>query len=145
MSMKCSFLPFYTLSITVSVNISDKPKKWGSIFFLHENRKKTKWSNCLMHQFILNFNNYLFSRSAQNCSAQTCKPLVGWRWMLQYGWPSRYNHHKDKMEIGSDKTKVMTNITNGFQREIRIKGHRLEEVENFKYHGAIISNKGSKP
>ena len=29
-----------------------------------------------------------------------------------------------KMEIGSDKTKVMTNNPNGFQREIKIKGQR---------------------
>ena len=50
-----------------------------------------------------------------------------------------------KMEIGPDKTKVMTNNPNGFHREIKIKGQRLEEVENFKYLGAIISNKGSKP
>ena len=50
-----------------------------------------------------------------------------------------------KMEIGPDKTKVMTNIPNGFQREIKTKGHRLEEVENFKYLRAIISNEGSKP
>ena len=49
-----------------------------------------------------------------------------------------------KMEIGLDKTKVMTNNPNGFQREIMIKGQRLEEVENFKYLGAIISNEGSK-
>ena len=39
----------------------------------------------------------------------------------------------------------MTNNPNGFQREINIKGQRLEEVENFKYLGAIISNEGSKP
>ena len=45
-----------------------------------------------------------------------------------------------KMEIGPDKTKVMTNNPNGFQREIKIKCQRLEEVENFKYLGAIISN-----
>ena len=50
-----------------------------------------------------------------------------------------------KMEIGPDKTKVMTNNPNGFQREIKIKGQRLEEVKNFKYLGAIISNEGSKP
>ena len=49
------------------------------------------------------------------------------------------------MEIGPDKTEVMTNNPNGFQREIKIKGQRLEEVENFKYLGAIISNGGSKP
>ena len=50
-----------------------------------------------------------------------------------------------KMEIGPDKTKVMTNNPNGFQREIMIKGQRLEDVKNFKYLGAIISNEGSKP
>ena len=50
-----------------------------------------------------------------------------------------------KMEIGPDKTKVMTNNPNGFQRDIKIKGQRLEEVESFKYLGAIISNEGSKP
>ena len=49
------------------------------------------------------------------------------------------------MEIGPDKTKVMTNNPNNFQREINIKGQRLEEVENFKYLGAITSNEGSKP
>ena len=50
-----------------------------------------------------------------------------------------------KMEIGPDKTKMMTNNPNGFQREIKIKGQRLEEVENLKYLGAIISNEVSKP
>ena len=49
------------------------------------------------------------------------------------------------MEIGPDKTKVMSNNPNGFQREIKIKGQRLEEVENFMYLGAIVSNEGSKP
>ena len=34
-----------------------------------------------------------------------------------------------KMENGPDKTKVMTNNPNGFQREIMIKGQRLEELE----------------
>ena len=50
-----------------------------------------------------------------------------------------------KMEISPNKTKVMTNNPNGFQREIKIKGQRLEEVENFKYLGAIISSEGSNP
>ena len=49
------------------------------------------------------------------------------------------------MEIDPDKTKVMTNNPIGFQREIKIKGPMLEEVENFKYVGAIISDEGSKP
>ena len=50
-----------------------------------------------------------------------------------------------KMEIGPDKTKMMTNNPHGFQTEIKIKGQRLKEVENFQYLGAIISNEGSKP
>ena len=49
------------------------------------------------------------------------------------------------MEIGPDKTKVNTNNLNGFQREIKIKGQKLESVENLKYLGAIIPNEGSKP
>ena len=50
-----------------------------------------------------------------------------------------------KVEMDPDKTKVMTNNPNGFQREIKIKGQRLEEVKNFEYLGAIISNEGSNP
>ena len=64
------------------------------------------------------------------------------------GRPSRYNLHKVpryKMEIGPDKTKVITNNPNGFQREIKIKGQMLEEVENFTYLEAIISNERSNP
>ena len=59
---------------------------------------------------------------------------------------SRYNHYKvqNRDRSRKDKTKVMTNNPNGFQREIKIKGQRLNEVENFKYLGAIISNEGSK-
>ena len=49
-----------------------------------------------------------------------------------------------RMESGPDKTNVMTNNPNGFQREIKIKGQRLEEVENFKYLGATVSNEGSE-
>ena len=43
---------------------------------------------------------------------------------------TRYN-----MKIGPDKTKVMTNNPNCFQREIKIKIQRLEDVENVKYLG----------
>ena len=50
-----------------------------------------------------------------------------------------------KMEIGPDKTKVMTNNPNGFQRDIKMKGQRLEEVENFKYLGAFDPTKDQNP
>ena len=49
------------------------------------------------------------------------------------------------MEIGPDKTKVMTNNPNGFQREIKIKGQRLEVVENFKYLGESSLTKNQNP
>ena len=45
-----------------------------------------------------------------------------------------------KLEFGPDKTKVMTNNPDGFRKEIKIKGQRLEAVENFKYLGVIITN-----
>ena len=44
-----------------------------------------------------------------------------------------------KMEIVQTR-QVITNNPNGFQREIKIKGQRLEEVEKFKYLWAVISN-----
>ena len=50
-----------------------------------------------------------------------------------------------KMEIGPEKTKVMTNNPNGFESEIKIKSQMLESLEYFKYLGSIISNEGSKP
>ena len=50
-----------------------------------------------------------------------------------------------KIEIGPGRTKMITNNPNDVQREIKIKGQRLEVLKNFKYHGAIISNEGSKP
>ena len=37
------------------------------------------------------------------------------------------------MEIGLDKGKLMANNANDFRREIKIKGQRLEAVDNFKY------------
>ena len=52
------------------------------------------------------------------------------------------------MEIGPDKTKVMTNNPKGFQREIKVKRSEARssgELQVRKYLGAIISNEGSKP
>ena len=44
-----------------------------------------------------------------------------------------------KMKISAEKTKLMTNSTNGIQSE-RDRGKRA-----FKYHGAVVSDDGSKP
>ena len=44
-----------------------------------------------------------------------------------------------QMEIGPDKTKIMTNNSNGFQREFKIKDQKLEEVKGFKYLRSVIS------
>ena len=38
----------------------------------------------------------------------------------------------------------MTNSTNGIQREIKVKGQKLDTVTSFKYLGAIDSDDGSK-
>ena len=52
---------------------------------------------------------------------------------------------RNKMEISAEKTKLMTNSANGIQREIKVKGQRLGTVTTFKYHGAVVSDDGSKP
>ena len=50
-----------------------------------------------------------------------------------------------KMEISTEKTKLMTNSANGIQREIKVKGQRLGTVTSFKYLRAVVSDDGSKP
>ena len=50
-----------------------------------------------------------------------------------------------KTEIDPDKTKAMINSPCGFQRKVKLIIQRLEEVENLKYLGVIISNDGSNP
>ena len=50
-----------------------------------------------------------------------------------------------KMEISAEKTKLMTNSTNGIQRQIKVKGQKLGTVTSFKYLGAVVSGDGSKP
>ena len=50
-----------------------------------------------------------------------------------------------KMEIGPYKTKVMTNNPNGFQREIKIKGQRLEEVKTSSTLGQPSLTKDQNP
>ena len=49
------------------------------------------------------------------------------------------------MQINAEKTKLMTNNTNGFSTEIRVNGEKLDCVNRFKYMGAIIADEGSKP
>ena len=46
-----------------------------------------------------------------------------------------------KMEISAEKTKLIKNSANDIQREIK----NLGTVTSFKYLGAIVSDKGSKP
>ena len=49
------------------------------------------------------------------------------------------------MEIGAEKTKLMTNNTSGINTEIKVNGQRLETVTSFKYLGSVITDEGSKP
>ena len=49
------------------------------------------------------------------------------------------------MQINAEKTKLMTNNTNGFSTDIRVNGEKLDYVNRFKYLGAIIADEGSKP
>ena len=49
------------------------------------------------------------------------------------------------MEISAEKTKTMTNNTNGIGTTIQVGNHALETVPSFKYLGAIVSDEGSKP
>ena len=71
--------------ITVSVNISDKPEKWGSIFFSHGNPKENKMVQ--LHQLILNFNNYLFNRSGICARKQLFGPnMQAFNWLTMDVW-----------------------------------------------------------
>ena len=49
------------------------------------------------------------------------------------------------MQISAEKTKLMTNNTNGISTDIWISGVKLDCVDSFKYLGAIVTDKGSKP
>ena len=48
------------------------------------------------------------------------------------------------MQISAEKTRLMTNNTNGISNDITVKGKKLETVRSFKYLGAIVSDEGSK-
>ena len=49
------------------------------------------------------------------------------------------------MEISAENTKLITNSTNGFNKEVKVNGQKLETVTSFKYLGRVVSDKGSKP
>ena len=49
------------------------------------------------------------------------------------------------MEISAEKTKLMTNNINGISTDIRINGEKLDEIDSFKYLGAVVPDQGSKP
>ena len=45
------------------------------------------------------------------------------------------------MEIGAEKTKLLTNNTSGINTKIKINGQKLETVTSFKYQGSAITYK----
>ena len=47
-------------------------------------------------------------------------------------------------EISAEKIKLMTN-TSGSNKDIKVKGQKLEAIARFKYLGSVVSNEGSKP
>ncbi|KAI0217633.1 hypothetical protein LSAT2_030637 [Lamellibrachia satsuma] len=48
------------------------------------------------------------------------------------------------MEISAEKTKLMTNNTQGISTEVKVNGQRLHTVTSFRYLGSIITDEGSK-
>ena len=49
------------------------------------------------------------------------------------------------MEISAEKTKLVTNSTNGIQKEIKVKGQKFGTVTSFRYLGSVVPDDGSKP
>ena len=49
------------------------------------------------------------------------------------------------MHISAEKTKLMTNNTNGISSNIRVNSEKLEAVQSFKYLGAILTDEGYMP
>ena len=45
----------------------------------------------------------------------------------------------------AEKTKLMTNSTDGISVDIRVSGEKLDEVDTFKYLGALVRDQDSKP
>ena len=49
------------------------------------------------------------------------------------------------MEVGADKTKIMTSNTRGINKEIKVNGQELEAVTSFKCLDSVVTDEGSKP
>ena len=49
------------------------------------------------------------------------------------------------LQIGAEKTQLMTNNTNGISTDITKDNKKLKTVHSFTYLGAIVSDEGSKP
>ena len=49
------------------------------------------------------------------------------------------------MEISAEKSKLMTNNTDSIGIDIRVNGRKLNEVNSFKYMGAVVIDQGSTP
>ena len=48
------------------------------------------------------------------------------------------------MKISAEKTKLMTNNANDISIDIKINSEKLDEVDSFKYVGAVVTDQGSK-
>ena len=51
---------------------------------------------------------------------------------------------KYKIELGAEKTKLMTNSANGIQREVKVKWQKLDTVTGFEYLGVVVSDDNPK-
>ena len=49
------------------------------------------------------------------------------------------------IEISAEKTKLMTNNTNGINTQVKVKGQKFETVTSFKCLGSLINDLGSRP
>ena len=47
------------------------------------------------------------------------------------------------MEVGIEKSKIMTNSTNNDSADINMNGQKLDKVTSFKYLGAILCKIGT--
>ena len=50
-----------------------------------------------------------------------------------------------KMELRTEKTKLMTNSENGIKKEIKVNEQKLGTVKSLKNIGTGVSDDGSKP